>query len=803
MKIAVIGGGPGGLYFSALMKQLDPSHEITVWERNAPEDTFGFGVVFSDQTLSGIVASDRDVFEDMGDVFAYWDDVDVEIRGERFSIGGNGFAAMSRKDLLKVLQRRAVDKGVTIHFSTDAPPVEELMAEHDLVVASDGINSAIRGLDLAHFGATEDWRSMKYIWLGTDTVYDAFKFFIKESEWGVMQVHAYPMDDQSSTFIVEMDEDVWRRAGFDKVDAASLPPGVSDEESIERLRGLWADVLEGGDLLANNSKWISFRTVRVETAVKDNLVLVGDAAHSAHFSIGSGTKLAMEDALALAACLGEQPTIESALKAFDDERQTIVKSTQRSAQASLEWFEELAQYVGQDNEQFVFNLMTRSRRITYGNLQERDPKFMARVDEWLLRDQQESGRVPTEGDFAVPAGQSVPPMFLPFTIKGRTLRNRVVVSAMDMYSSVDGVPGDFHLVHLGSWAMGGAALVMTEMVCVSPKGRITPGCGGLWTDEQQEAWSRIVAYGHDFGALMGCQLGHSGRKGSTRLMWEGIDQPLHEGNWPLIAPSPIPYLDGISQVPREMTREDMDSVRDDFVAAARRAAAADFDVLELHCAHGYLLSGFLTPVSNQRTDEYGGSLENRLRYPLEVFDAVKAVWPEDRPLFVRVSATDWVPDGLSQEDSIAIAAAFAEHGADVIDVSTGQTTSEAKPAFGRSYQTPYADRIRNVTGVATMAVGSISSWDDANTTVAAGRADLTALGRPHLYDPHWTLYAAAEQGVSMPWLRWPDQYLAGSRKPPAGRSEEPKPRLELKPAESVSASRPSRWRPVSAGSDPS
>ena len=460
------------------------------------------------------------------------------------------------------------------------------MAEHDLVVASDGINSAIRGLDLAHFGATEDWRSMKYIWLGTDTVYDAFKFFIKESEWGVMQVHAYPMDDQSSTFIVEMDEDVWRRAGFDKVDAASLPPGVSDEESIERLRGLWADVLEGGDLLANNSKWISFRTVRVETAVKDNLVLVGDAAHSAHFSIGSGTKLAMEDALALAACLGEQPTIESALKAFDDERQTIVKSTQRSAQASLEWFEELAQYVGQDNEQFVFNLMTRSRRITYGNLQERDPKFRARVDEWLLRDQQDSGRVPTEGDFAVPAGQSVPPMFLPFTIKGRTLRNRVVVSAMDMYSSVDGVPGDFHLVHLGSRAMGGAALVMTAMVCVSPQGRITPGRGGPWTDEQQEAWSRIVAYGHDFGALMGCQLGHSGRKGSTRLMWEGIDQPLHEGNWPLIAPSPIPYLDGISQVPREMTREDMDSVRDDFVAETRNANTEDIEGIEMHGADG-------------------------------------------------------------------------------------------------------------------------------------------------------------------------------------------------------------------------
>ena len=795
MKIAVIGGGPGGLYFSALMKQLDSSHEITVWERNAPEDTFGFGVVFSDQTLSGIVASDRDVFADMGEVFAYWDDVDVEIDGERFSIGGNGFAAMSRKDLLKVLQKRAADKGVVIHFQTDAPPVAKLMRTYDLVIASDGINSAIRTAYADHFRATEDWRSMKYIWLGTDTVYDAFKFFIKETEWGVMQVHAYPMDDKSSTFIVEMDEEVWRRAGFDAVDAASLPPGVSDLESIARLKELWADVLDGGDLLANNSKWISFRTVRVETAVLDNLVLVGDAAHTAHFSIGSGTKLAMEDALALAACLGEHATLTEALAAYDAERQLVVKSTQRSAQASLEWFEELAQYVGQDHPQFVFNLMTRSRRITYGNLQERDPEFVDRVDAWLLADQRAAGRVPIEGPYAVPDDLAVPPMFLPMTIKGRTLRNRVVVSAMDMYSAEDGVPGDFHLVHLGSRAMGGAALVMTEMVCVSPEGRITPGCGGLWNAEQQAAWSRIVDFGHRFGALMGCQLGHSGRKGSTKLMWEGIDQPLDSGNWPLIAASPLPYLPGVSQVPREMTRADMDWVREEFVHAATRAAAAGFDVLELHCAHGYLLSGFLTPLSNTRSDEYGGSLENRLRYPLEVFDAVKAVWPDDRPLFVRVSATDWVEGGLSQDDSIEIARAFAEHGADVIDVSTGQTSADAKPAYGRSYQTPYADRIRNVAGIATMAVGSISSWDDANTTIAAGRADLTALGRPHLYDPHWTLHAAAEQGVFLPWLRWPDQYLAGSRKPPAGRADEPKPRLELQPEKGVAAERPSRWRP--------
>jgi anthraniloyl-CoA monooxygenase len=785
MRIAVIGGGPGGLYFAALMAQLDPSNELTVWERNAPEDTFGFGVVFSDQTLSGIVASDRSVYEDMSKVFASWDDVDVQIDGERFSVGGNGFAAMSRKDLLGVLQRRATGFGVDVRFRTEAPPVEDLMAQHDLVVACDGINSAVRERFAAEFGASEDPRRAKYIWLGTDTVYDAFKFFVKNTEWGVMQVHAYPMDDRSSTFIVEMDEQVWRRAGFDAVDAGSLPPGVSDQQSIDRLAQVWADELEGGSLQANNSKWVTFRTIRNERLVHRNLVLLGDAAHTAHFSIGSGTKLAMEDSLALAACLSEQPTVAEALAAYDAERHPVITSTQRSAQASLEWFEELSQYAGQDPVQFVFNLMTRSRRITYGNLLERDPAFVAKVDEWLLADQVRRGRVP-EGT------APVPPMFLPFTVKGLTLRNRVVVSAMDMYSAVDGVPGDFHLVHLGSRAVGGAALVMTEMVCVSPQGRITPGCGGLWDDEQEAAWRRIVDFGHQHGAAIGLQLGHSGRKGSTKLMWEGIDQPLDDGNWPVVAPSAIPYLPG-SQVPRELTRADLDEITAQFVASAERGARAGFDVLELHCAHGYLLSGFLTPVSNRRTDEYGGSLENRLRYPLEVFDAVKAVWPADRPLFVRVSATDWVPDGLTVEESVEIAAAFAGHGADVIDVSTGQTSAGSTPAYGRSFQTPYADRIRNRVDVATMAVGSISSWDDVNTIVAAGRSDLCAIGRPHLYDPYWTLHAAAEQGVA---VEWPAPYRAGSRIPPAGRAADPRPRLQLATTPSATPdARPSRWRP--------
>lgn len=783
MRIAVIGGGPGGLYFSSLVKQLDPEADITVWERNAPDDTFGFGVVFSDQTLSGIKASDQSLFEDMGRSFAYWDDVDIDIDGVSFTVAGNGFAAMSRKELLHVLQRRAADHGVPVHYLTEAPPVDELMVEYDLVIACDGINSAVREKFASEFGTTVDSRVCKYMWLGTDLVFEAFEFFVRNTPYGVMQIHAYPMDAQMSTFIVEMHEDVWRAAGFDAVDAASLPPGVSDEASIARIKEIFADILGDHSLVANNSKWVTFRTIRNQTLVHENLVLMGDAAHTAHFSIGSGTKLAMEDALALAACLREQPTVEAALKAYDQERGPVIKSTQRSAQASLEWFEELAQYSGQDPIQFAFNLMTRSRRITYGNLQERDPAFVQQVDAWLLQYEIARGRVP-EGT------PSVPPMFLPYRVRDVVLPNRVAVSAMDMYSSVDGVPGDFHLVHLGSKALGGAGLVMTEMVCVSPEGRITPGCGGLWNDEQEAAWKRIVDFGHTTFAKMGIQVGHAGRKGSTKVMWEGIDQPLDEGNWPIMAPSPLPYLAN-SQVPSEMSRADMDRVRDEFVETTRRAARAGFDVLELHCAHGYLLSSFLTPVSNQRSDEYGGSLENRLRFPLEVFDAVRAAWPQDRPMFVRISASDWVPDGITFEDILDIARAFKEHGVDVIDVSSGQTTPDAKPEYGRSYQTPFSDRIRNIVGIDTMAVGAISSWDDVNTNIAAGRSDLCAIGRPHLYDPQWTLHAAADQGVKVPW---PTPYVGGSWKPPAGRAEDPKPRLELVP-QGASMNRPKRWRP--------
>ena len=783
MKIAVVGGGPGGLYFASLVKQFEPGYEITVWERNAPLDTFGFGVVFSDQTLSGIRVSDPSIYEEMSKEFAYWDDIDIHYRDEVLTSGGHGFAAMSRTNLLAILQRRAIDNGVNVLFNTQAPPIKELMADYDLVLASDGINSATRETFKEEFGTTVDFRKCKFIWLGTPVVYEAFKFFIVDTPWGTMQAHAYPMDSHSSTFIVEMHEDIWRRAGFEEMAdaAADLPIGKSDEPSIARVEEIFKDYLGGQPLLTNNSRWVNFRAFRNATWAHENLVILGDAAHTAHFAIGSGTKLAMEGSISLAACLLEHRDVAKALAAYDQERRPVVESTQRSAQAALEWFEEITQYVDQDPIQFAFNLLTRSRRITYGNLRERDPQFMERVDVWFLQNQIAEGKVPAD---TTPR----PPMFMPFRMRGLELPNRVVVSAMDMYSAENGVPGEFHLVHLGARALGGAGLVMTEMVCTSADGRITPGCGGLWTDAQTLAWAKIVDFVHTTPSKIGVQLGHAGRKGSTKLMWDGIDQPLPNGNWPLIAPSPLPYQ-SINQVPREMTRADMDAVKAEFVEATERAAAAGFDLLELHAAHGYLLSSFLTPISNQRTDEYGGSVENRLRFPLEVFDAVRASWPADRPMSVRVSATDWVDDGLSGEDSIESARAFAEHGADIIDVSTGQTAANARPAYGRTYQTPFADRIRNISKIATIAVGSISSWDDINTIIAAGRADLCALGRPHLYDPAWTLHAAADQEYRMPW---PKQYAAGSRKPPAGRTEDPKPRLSLVEKE-VAPERPRRW----------
>ncbi|ANW17595.1 bifunctional salicylyl-CoA 5-hydroxylase/oxidoreductase [Streptomyces clavuligerus] len=757
LRVAVIGGGPGGLYAAVLLKRLDPRREITVWERNAPDDTFGFGVVLSDETLGGIASADPAVHRALRREFVRWDDITVTHRGHRLTSGGHGFAALGRRRLLEILHHRCATLGIRLRFRTPAPPAADLARTHDLVVAADGVHSTTRETHAGVFRPRLATHRCRYVWLAADLALDAFRFDIAETPHGVMQLHGYPYAPGASTVIIEMREEVWRAAGLD----APGPGGLA--RSLEHCAAVFADTLDGRPLRSHRSSWTAFRTVVNEHWSSGRTVLLGDAAHTAHFSIGSGTKLAVEDALALAACLRERPTVAEALAAYEAERRPVVESTQRAATASLRWFEELADRLEQPPRQFAFNLLTRSRRVTHGNLRLRDPAFTDAV----------------ERDFGCPPG--TPPMFTPFRLGPLELRNRIVVSPMDMYSAVDGVPGEFHLVHLGARALGGAGLVMTEMVCVSAEGRITPGCTGLWTGEQAAAWRRITRFVHDQapGTAIGVQLGHAGRKGSTRLMWEGMDDPLPERNWPLSAASPLPYRPGVSQVPHALDRAGLTAVREEFAAAARRAADSGFDLLELHCAHGYLLSGFLSPLTNRRTDAYGGPLEHRLRYPLEVFDAVRAVWPDDRPMTVRISATDWADGGTTAEDSVAIARAFAAHGAAAIDVSTGQVVPGERPEFGRSYQTPYADRIRGALGVPVIAVGAISSWDDVNSLLLAGRADLCALGRPHLHDPHWTLRAAAEQGYTGPGAPWPPPYRAGSRRPPTGRTDAPKPRLTL------------------------
>jgi anthraniloyl-CoA monooxygenase len=728
MRVAVIGGGPAGLYFAILLKRDRPQTRITVVERNHPDDTFGFGVVFSVQTLDSFAAADPASYRSIVENFAYWDDVEIHVRGTAHRIGGNGFCGCSRRSLLMLLHDRARALGVELVFSHEATPAD--FPDADLIVAADGINSAIRTRDAAHFQPQTDLRPNRFAWMGSTRPFDAFTFFFKERAEGIFIAHCYQYERGASTWVLEMDPETFHRTGLQD---------ATETESARFMEAVFADELGGHRLITNRSLWRQFPTIRCARWTRGNVVLLGDAKATAHFSIGSGTKLAMEDAIALHEAVTADGSVADCLARFETGRRDAVEKTQHAADVSLVWFEHIRRFWTMHPTRFAFGVMTRSKAITYDDLALRAPGFVRAVDALFAREVARN---------ALPAATSRPPMFQPFRLRGMTLTNRVVVSPMCQYSAVDGMPTDWHLVHYGARATGGAGLVYTEMTCPAPGARITPGCTGLWNDAQEAAWTRIVAFTHAHGPTKIClQLGHAGRKGATQLMWDGMDEPLPEGGWNLISASPTPYTSR-NQVPRAMDREDMDSVVAEFRQSALRGERCGFDMLELHCAHGYLLASFLSPLTNARTDDYGGSVENRLRFPLEVFDALREVWPDDRPMAVRLSATDWADGGICEADVVTIARAFAAHGCDLVDVSTGQTVADAAPVYGRMFQVPFSDMIRNETGLATMCVGSITSADQINTILAAGRADLVALARPHLVDTGFAMRAAAEYGVT-------------------------------------------------------
>ena len=761
LRVVCVGGGPGGLYFALLLKRADPRHDVVVVERNRPDDTFGFGVVFSDQTMAGIAQADTEAFAAIGEHLVRWDDIAVHYGGEIIRSTGHGFSGISRRVLLATLQRQAVDAGVTLQFTREASALDAF-PDADLIVGADGVNSTIRRA-VDGFAVDVDSRPNRFVWLGTTKPFPEFTFYFRRNDHGLWRVHAYQYAPDRSTFIVECRDETWRASGMDTADEGA---------TVAFLEALFGDELDGHRLVANRSVWRQFPTIRVAPwstrlgtsgeaaagASGPHVVLLGDAAHTAHFSVGSGTRMAMEDAVALRdAVVRRGSDLGAALDGYEQVRRPAVESLQRAAQASLQWFEDTERYMRLDPLQFSFSLLTRSLRITHEDLRRRDPEYLARVDAWVS--QQAATQV---GGATI--GSPSPPMFTPFRLRELVIPNRVVVSPMCQYVAEDGLVGDWHLTHLGSRAIGGAGLVMAEMTDVSRDGRISPSCAGLYTPAHARAWRRIVEFIHrETPAKVGIQLGHAGRKGATRRLWEGDSEPLEHGEWPLVSASALPYFPDRSQTPRAMTRADMDGVREDFVRATKLADEAGFDLIEIHMAHGYLLASFISPLTNHRDDEYGGSLDRRMRFPLEIFDACREAWPAARPMSVRISAVDWVPGGFGPDDAVELARLLRLHGCDVIDVSAGQTVPDQQPAYGRLFQTPFADRIRHDVGIRTMAVGNISSYMDVNTIIAAGRADLCLLARAHLFDPYWTRHAAHMQGYRLPW---PDPYRSVERYTP-------------------------------------
>ena len=746
MRVACLGGGPAGLYFGISMKLRDPEAEVVVIERNRPDDTFGWGVVLSDETLDNLAVNDPVSAARIRDHFAYWDDVALIHNGQRTVSSGHGFCGIGRKQLLLILQGRARELGVEMRFETEAASASDFMEEYDVVIASDGLNSKTRTEFADVFKPDIDQRLCQFVWLGTHQKFDdAFTFIFEKTDKGWVWAHAYQFDPDTATFIVECTQETFDAYGF---------ADMSQQESITVCEGIFKDHLGGHSLMTNanhirGSAWLRFPRVLCEKWSYRNVVLLGDAAATAHFSIGSGTKLALESAIALAEYIDKEETLEAAFARYEDERRLEVLRLQSAARNSVEWFEDVERYLDLDSVQLNYSMLTRSQRISHENLRERDGDWLGRAEAWFMQQADDNANAPARA-----------PMFAPFRLRDMELKNRIVVSPMAQYKAVDGCPTDWHLIHYGERAKGGAGLVYTEMTCVSAEGRITPGCPGLYAPEHEAAWRRLTEFVHaETEARICCQIGHSGRKGSTRIGWEGMDQPLETGNWPLISASAIPWSDE-NAMPKAMDRADMDRVTSEFVAAARMADRAGFDMIELHAAHGYLISSFISPLSNTRDDEYGGSLENRMRYPLEVFGAMRAVWPENKPMAVRISASDWAgDDGVTPEEAVEIATMFNAAGADIVDVSAGQTSTQAQPVYGRMFQTPFSDRIRNERGIQTMAVGNIYEADHVNSILMAGRADLVCLARPHLSDPYWTLHAATALGDRQE--TWPKPYEAG------------------------------------------
>lgn len=748
LKIVCLGGGPASLYFSVLMKKANPAHDITVIERGDRDSTWGFGVVFSDETLQGFMEADAASYARIVEQFAYWGGIDTHIHGKTINSQGHGFCGMSRLKLLNILHDRCEELGVNLRFNTDVTDVSQLRPdEHDLVVAGDGITSLLRETYKDEFGTRMDWRANKFCWLATSMPLEDFQFIFRRNEHGWWWVHAYRYEEGTTTWIVETSEATWAAAGMGK---------ANEEETRAYCEKLFAKDLDGHPLMTNRSVWRTFPVVRNERLYYRNIVLMGDAVRSAHFSIGSGTKLAMEDAIALSqyftACDGD---VQRALEMYQEIRKDEADRLQRTAVVSLSWFEHIDRYAAQEAEQFTFNMLCRAKRVTYENLKLRDPRFIERMDRWFAGYARR-----TTGFDDIDIEHPAVPVFQPFRIGEMRVENRFQLSAMDQYCASEGLPSDWHLMHYGERAVGGAGLLNSEMICVSSDGRITPGCAGIWRQEQVEKWAHIVDFVHAHSKARICaQIGHSGRKGSTCVPWQGgIDEPLREGGWEITAPSAIAYL-AHGKVPREMTSADMDRVTAQFVAAAGNADTAGFDMLELHLAHGYLLSSFISPCTNRRRDEFGGSIGRRMRFPLRIVQAVRAAWPEGKPLSARISATDWVEDGLSEPDMLAVAGMLKEAGIDIINVSTGQVTKEEQPVYGRMFQAPFADQVRNEVGIATIVAGNITTADQANTLIAAGRTDIVALGRTLMNEPHFVLKAAAHYGHELQY--WPPQYASG------------------------------------------